>query len=141
MGYCDPSWVSDYRWRLAFEQIRALTSWDYEYAPAPEAPATHLLQGLLYEDGSQEWWTTLGAPTPAHNTVASTVTLRPELVSPREVAAQVWEVQDTEQQVRMVSAVLPEGVTHLSQIEELELLTQGELWTPNAAQLHDDVSR
>jgi len=41
----------------------------------------------------------------------------------------------------MVSAVLPEGVTHLSQIEELELLTQGELWTPNAAQLHDDVSR
>jgi hypothetical protein len=141
MGYCDPSWVSDYRWRLAFEQIRALTSWDYEYAPAPEVPAMHLLQGLLYEDGSQEWWTTLGAPTPARDFVPSVVTVRPDLSSPREVEAQVWEVQDTEQQVRMVSAVLPEGVTHLSQIDSLELVTQGELWTPTAAQLHDDVSR
>ena len=56
-------------------------------------------------------------------------------------AAQVGAVEAREQPVRLVSAVLPEGVTHLSQIDALELVTQGELWTPSAAQLHDDVSR
>ena len=57
MGYCDPSWVSDYRWRLAFEQIRALTSWDYESAaPTPDAEGAVKLTGVVYDDGSQRWW-------------------------------------------------------------------------------------
>lgn len=140
MGYCDPSWVSDYRWRRAFDQIRTLTSWDYESSATPPTPG-HTLQGLLYQDGSQEWWTTLSAAVPSTEAVASNVTLQLEAAPSVDVTAQVWEVQDSEQHVRMVSAQLPAGVTHLSDIDGLELVTGGELWTPTVAQLNDAVSR
>ena len=40
----------------------------------------------------------------------------------------------------MVVAALPDLVTHLSQIEILDLLTEGELWTPSALELNDVVS-
>ena len=140
MGYCDPSWVSDYRWRKAYEQIRILTSWDYESSVEVPTPPRHLLQGLIYEDGTQEWWTTLGAPTPGREFVDSSVDLQVEGGGALRLDATVWEVEDAGQQVRMVAAALPDSVTHLSQIEILDLLTEGELWTPSALELNDAVS-
>ena len=100
MGYCDPSWVSDYRWRKAYEQIRILTSWDYESSVDVPAPERHLLQGLIYEDGTQEWWTTLGAPTPGREFVDSSVDLQVEGGGALRLDAKVWEVQDAGQQKR-----------------------------------------
>ena len=78
---------------------------------------------------------------PSTEAVASNVTLQLEAAPSVDVTAQVWEVQDSEQHVRMVSAQLPAGVTHLSDIDGLELVTGGELWTPTVAQLNDAVSR
>ena len=70
----------------------------------------------------------------------SSVDLQVEGGGALRLDAKVWEVQDAGQQVRMVAAALPDAVTHLSQIERLDLLTEGELWTPSALELNDAVS-
>lgn len=66
MTYCDPSWVSDWGWSKVFLRIRTLTSWDYEGAPAGDEPQGEVLVGLLFEDGTERWWTTPGAREPEH---------------------------------------------------------------------------
>jgi hypothetical protein len=62
MTYCMPTWVSDWGWSKAFNRIRTLTAWDYEGGAAtPPEPAGEVLIGLLFKDGSEQWWTTPGA--------------------------------------------------------------------------------
>ena len=61
MSYCSPTWVSDWTWSKTYNQIRTLTSWDYEGAPAEPSQAGEVLIGLLMKDGSETWWTTEGA--------------------------------------------------------------------------------
>jgi hypothetical protein len=56
MSYCNPDWVSDYNYSLIHNQVRILTSWDYE-APEPDLPVVEQLHGLLREDGTEQWWT------------------------------------------------------------------------------------
>ena len=55
MGYCDPSWTSDWTWeRLATRNALLTVS-----APLPEDDGT-LLQGVIGEDGQEHWITLQG---------------------------------------------------------------------------------
>jgi hypothetical protein len=67
MTYCMPTWVSDWGWSKAFTRIRTLTAWDYEGAPASESePKGEVLIGLLFKNGTEQWWTTPGANEAEH---------------------------------------------------------------------------
>jgi hypothetical protein len=67
MTYCMPTWVSDWGWSKAFNRVRTLTAWDYEGGSGgdPE-PKDEVLIGLLFENGTEQWWTTQGAREPEH---------------------------------------------------------------------------
>lgn len=57
MSYCSPSWVSDYRWKRLFDHMRELTSWDYaSMEPTPDAEGAVKLTGVVYADGTHQWW-------------------------------------------------------------------------------------
>ncbi len=77
MSYCGPNWVSDWTWTKTFNQIRILTSWDYE--GAAHEPAQHsadqgeVLIGLLMKDGTEQWWTTPGGREDAYFTGEQTI--------------------------------------------------------------------
>ncbi|MCA9693311.1 MAG: hypothetical protein KC636_27195 [Myxococcales bacterium] len=58
MTYCGPTWVSDWAWNKVHPVIQALSAWEGEGDVAP--PSGTLLVGALYDDGSEEWWTTPG---------------------------------------------------------------------------------
>ena len=73
MTYCGPNWVSDWTWTKTFAQIRTLTSWDYEGAPADASPEQEVLIGLLLKDGSEHWWTTPGGREDAYFVGTQTV--------------------------------------------------------------------
>jgi hypothetical protein len=73
MTYCGPNWVSDWTWSKTFNQIRALTSWDYEGAAAEPQADSEVLIGLLMKDGSETWWTTKGGREPEYWSGAQTV--------------------------------------------------------------------
>jgi hypothetical protein len=64
MTYCGPNWVSDWGWSKTFNQIRELTSWDYEDAGQDPITEGEVLMGLLMNDGSERWWTTPGGREP-----------------------------------------------------------------------------
>lgn len=56
MSYCGNSWVSDWTWNRTFLRIQTLTSWDYAGPPAGEPETTQILVGMLFADGSEDWW-------------------------------------------------------------------------------------
>jgi hypothetical protein len=63
MSYCNPTWVSGWNWVKTLEQIRILTSWDYEDGvpePDPLSAENEILVGVLHQDGTEQWWTTFG---------------------------------------------------------------------------------
>jgi hypothetical protein len=67
MTYCMPTWVSDWGWSKAFNRVRTLTAWDYEGgAPTTPEASGEVLIGLLFKDGSEQWWRTPGAREPEH---------------------------------------------------------------------------
>jgi hypothetical protein len=78
MTYCAPNWVSDWGWSKAFNRIRTLTAWDYEGSPAEGsagevAPPSEVMIGLLFENGTERWWTTPGAREAEHFSSGETI--------------------------------------------------------------------
>jgi hypothetical protein len=73
MTYCGPNWVSDWGWSKTFNQIRELTSWDYEGATQDPVTEGEVLMGLLMNDGSERWWTTPGGRSPEAWSGAQTI--------------------------------------------------------------------
>ncbi|MEE9382813.1 MAG: hypothetical protein V3V08_05305 [Nannocystaceae bacterium] len=59
MGYCGPTWVSDYGWNLVFGRIEELSSWADRGAAARDAKRGILI-GSLHPDGTANWWTSPG---------------------------------------------------------------------------------
>ncbi len=59
MSYCTPVWVSDWTWDWVHEQVRQLTSWDYEDQAGPDE-FTEILHGWVHPSGEQGWWTSPG---------------------------------------------------------------------------------
>ena len=138
MGYCNPSWVSDYVWLRTFRQIGPLTSWDYEYS-VPEGVPGHVLQGLIYTNGDQEWWTAPGklGGEPTGDTVTFDGVDGTQLALP----AHIHELED-EPGTRYVVVNLPHGIDHLDAAESLALRTkEGELFEPLPTELNYELSR
>jgi hypothetical protein len=57
MTYCSNTWVSQWGYLKVFPWIQEISSWelgDYGQSPQP------LLVGNMYEDGTEEWYTTTG---------------------------------------------------------------------------------
>ncbi|HLT36602.1 MAG TPA: hypothetical protein VK034_09955, partial [Enhygromyxa sp.] len=73
MTYCGPNFVSDWTWSKTFNQIRTLTSWDYEGAAPDPAADGEVLIGLLFNDGTEHWWTTPGGREPEYFGGAQTI--------------------------------------------------------------------
>lgn len=76
MTYCGNEFVSDYGWRFVWPVIETLTSWTLDDDDGREGDGfrtrdrrpsdfDEILVGALYEDGSQDWWTTRGGVTGA----------------------------------------------------------------------------
>jgi len=138
MSYCGPEWVSDYTWVKVFSQIRALTSWDYESRAEAWEPQGHTLQGQIYPDGTQEWWTMPGSFAAAP-TGEDYVDL--ELLSGEKfkMAASVRPSVDNDD-VRYVTVELPADVEGLIDITGIELVAQGETLQPAPGELLYDMS-
>lgn len=62
MTYCHPVWASTYGWNKTYPNIKTLSSWDNNGAPAPD-PGTvgSLLVGSIYPSGREDWITVTGA--------------------------------------------------------------------------------
>jgi hypothetical protein len=73
MTYCAPNWVSDWTWSKTFNQIRELTSWDYEGAGQDPVTEGEVLMGLLMNNGTERWWTTPGGREPEAWSGAQTI--------------------------------------------------------------------
>ncbi|PRQ04065.1 hypothetical protein ENSA5_11130 [Enhygromyxa salina] len=56
MSYCGNSWVSDWTWNKTYSRISTLTSWDYGAPPAPGPETSQILVGMLFADGTEDWW-------------------------------------------------------------------------------------
>jgi hypothetical protein len=72
MSYCNPTWVSDWTWGFVHEQVRQLTSWDYQ-APAGGEEFVEVLHGWVHPSGLESWWTSPGELPPEMLTVAESV--------------------------------------------------------------------
>jgi hypothetical protein len=82
MSYCTPTWVSDWTWGFVHEQVRQLTSWDYQ-APASDdelssrpgdrADFVEVLHGWVHPSGLEGWWTSPGELPAEMLTVAESV--------------------------------------------------------------------
>ena len=117
MSYCSPEWVSDFTWRETARQIGILTSWEYEYSIDDE-PAAKLMQGVVHEDGREEWWMVRGelaSGTPGESATVTDAEGRTMVVD-----MSVHEVPD-EEGTRFVQIELP---TTLDAVSEIELSTQ-----------------
>jgi hypothetical protein len=61
MGYCNPTWVSDWEWKATYERIRELSSWDEADVGYPELEGAQQLVGMVNpETGESSWFTTDG---------------------------------------------------------------------------------
>jgi hypothetical protein len=75
MSYCQPVFASDWTWSKTYDQIRELTSWDYEAPPANPEPEREVLIGLLLKNGEERWWTAKGGREAEYFSGAQSVTL------------------------------------------------------------------
>lgn len=107
MSYCEPAWVSDWTFRKTYDDLRFRTR------DVDGGPRVQLLHGLIYPDGTEDWWTVTDrapdeAADPAH-TVAV-------LSDGRVHQAPVVEGDVGDSEARWLTAVLPEGVDNVERI-------------------------
>ncbi|PRP95108.1 hypothetical protein ENSA7_74220 [Enhygromyxa salina] len=55
MSYCGNAWVSDWTWNKTYDRIQTLTSWNGG-AAEPPGETGQILVGMLFADGSEDWW-------------------------------------------------------------------------------------
>jgi hypothetical protein len=94
MSYCNPTWVSDWTWGWVHEQVRQLTSWDYEDSSGGEVFA-EVLHGWVHPSGRESWWTTAGELPEDMLSTAETVAFYDEeggLI--QEMPAASWMLED-----------------------------------------------
>jgi hypothetical protein len=135
MTYCQPNWVSDWGWSKVYNRIRTLTSWDYEGAPADGGePEGEMLWGLVFEDGTEEWWTVPGAREAEHFSSGETISF----AYGDEVIESPTSVTLLDDGTTMIHAAVPrphvefEAATRLDagQSRTIELLADDErVWT------------
>ncbi len=66
MSYCGPYWVSDWTWGKIFNQVKTLTSWDFEAGGDMGQPEGEVLIGLLMKNGEERWFTAAGGREPEY---------------------------------------------------------------------------
>ncbi|NVB39788.1 hypothetical protein G6O69_18230 [Pseudenhygromyxa sp. WMMC2535] len=94
MSYCTPTWVSDWTWAYVHEQVRQLTSWDYEGKSGDE-DFNEILHGWVHPSGEQSWWTSAGELPPEMLSVAESVAFydgEGELIAEQPAAS--WVLDD-----------------------------------------------
>jgi hypothetical protein len=50
MTYCSPTWVSDWTWDKTYRQVKQMGMM------GGHGPRAKLMHGLLYPDGTEDWW-------------------------------------------------------------------------------------
>lgn len=107
MGYCNPTWVSDWQWNATYDRIRTLSSWDAADMSMPEGQA--VLMGMINPDnGETHWWTDRGYITEGTELASDhelTFLAGDEVLNVSQVQVQSW----TEGPGITVRAPLPEG--------------------------------
>ncbi len=116
MSYCSPTWVSDWSWSKTYNQIRALTAWDFEGPAADEEDSAEVLIGLLFKNGTESWWTTKGGREAEYFSSAQAIDFDFGQDS-AEIQAAVELLADG---TRMVVAPLPCASEELSEITRID---------------------
>jgi len=60
MGYCNPTWVSDWQWKATYERIRELSSWDAADMADAMDRSSVLMGSVNSETGESHWWVDRG---------------------------------------------------------------------------------
>jgi hypothetical protein len=110
MSYCTPTWVSDWTWDKTYRQVKQMGS------VGEHIPRSRLMHGLLYPDGSEDWWIQddwvyPGWPSPSAEHVV-------ELYDDGELlfAGQVIERRLPRMDARWLTVVLPDELASPDQI-------------------------
>lgn len=65
MGYCGPTWVSDYGWELVYDRIATISSWSSRVSD--ESSGHGLLVGSWQPGAKSRWWTSSGSASCEHD--------------------------------------------------------------------------
>ena len=113
MSYCNPTWVSDYNWGLNHEQVRQLSSWDYEGPGADdEGLFVEVLHGTVHPGGYEAWWTSPGELPPDQLSSTDSISFyaqQGELIETRPAAS--WLLEDGK--TRYFMAEVPDDALEL----------------------------
>ncbi|MBL9105457.1 MAG: hypothetical protein JNL82_31265 [Myxococcales bacterium] len=108
MSYCDRSFVSDFGWRLTYDFIKELSSWDARSMQGAEARP--LLVGVIGAAGSARWYTTTGAVPPRQDAVVEFTVGGSTIAAPAAYAP----IPDADG--HMVAARLPAGWADVTEL-------------------------
>jgi hypothetical protein len=118
MSYCQPYWVSDWTFRKTAARIETLTSWDYA-SPVPNDPKEYgtLLNGLLLNNGQEQWWTTYGGVD--EENLSDTHTAEFEFEGAATESTRVLD-QVLDDGTRYISIPLPEDFDSVSAVTRVD---------------------
>jgi len=110
MTYCTPTWVSDWTWDKTYRQVKQMGSVD------EHAPRSRLMHGLLYPDGSEDWWIQddwayPGWPSPSADHVVELYRDGELLFAGPVIERPVYDVD-----ARMLTVILPDDLASPDQI-------------------------
>ena len=108
MGYCSPTWISDYTWRGLEQRVRAVSAFS---PPAGLALAERSLQGFLTPGEAPVWSVALGNLTADAAPPSPTRRARLTLADGRQIDAPVSVQRMSDDRTRELAVNLPADAT------------------------------